>query len=128
MAGAIVWLLAARSRPRVPAALRLTAATALAFATVGVGAFIGGVFVSGLFFGWVFGVPLAYVADRRLRTGSGRALPPWAGPVGAAVAAVAVLAAGVALLFGLGLAAFPIVLVAVALSGALPRRRVNTIA
>src|SRR5215207_4915577 len=32
MAGAIVWLLAARSRPRVPAALRLTAATALAFA------------------------------------------------------------------------------------------------
>jgi hypothetical protein len=122
VAGALLWLLAARSRPHVPAALRLTAATALAFAAVGAGAWVGGVVFLGLFTGWMVGVPLAYVADRSLRPGRGRELPLRAGAVGAAVAAVAVPAAGVALLFGLGIGAFVIVLVAVALLGALPRR------
>jgi hypothetical protein len=120
--GALLGLRAARSRPHVPAALRLPAATALAFAAVGAGAWVGGVFFLGLFTGWMFGVPLAYVADRSLRPGRGRELPLRAGAVGAAVAAVAVPAAGVALLFGLGIGAFVIVLVAVALLGALPRR------
>ena len=123
LAGALLWLLVARSGPHVPAALRLTAATALAFAAVGAGAWLGGVFFIGLFTGWLVGVPLAYLADRSLRPRRGRGLPLRAGSAGAAVAAVAVPAAGVALLFGLGLGAFVIVLVAVALLGALPRRR-----
>jgi hypothetical protein len=104
----------------VPAALRLTAATARA--SVGAGAWVGGAFL-GLFIGWPVGVPLTYVADRSLRPGRGREQPLRAGAVGAAVAAVAVPAAGVALLSGLGIGAFVIVLVAVALLGALPRRR-----
>jgi hypothetical protein len=66
-AGALLWLLVARSRPHVPAALRLTAATALAFAAVGAGARLGGGFVFGLLIGWPVGVPLAYLADRGLR-------------------------------------------------------------
>jgi hypothetical protein len=51
-------------------------------------------FFPGLLLGWLVGVRLAYLADRRLHPGGGRELPLWAASVDATVAAVAVPAAG----------------------------------
>jgi hypothetical protein len=119
--GVLIAILVIHAWPRVPRALRLTATTGLAFAAFGAGAVVGGVAL-GLMAGWGIGLPLAYAADRWLGRHE-RGIT--AGLTGAAVAFIAVPAAVVLLMLdgGLGVGAFAVVIVAVALLSAVPWRR-----
>ena len=94
------------------------AVTTLAFAVAGVGAFVGGWQFSVLV-GTVVGVPVAFAADRWLRPAH-----PWtAGVAGAAVAFSAMVIASTGWLFGLGVAAYGLTILLVALVAALPTQR-----
>ena len=87
--------LALRRRPDVPRWLRLTAVATLAFAVAGVGADLRRLAGKrGL--GMVYGVPVAFAADRWLRPGRGFDHPPTAGLTGAAVALAAAIVAATA--------------------------------
>ena len=107
---------ALRGRPAVPAWLRLTAVTTIAFAVAGVGALLGGVKGSVLV-AIAVGVLVAFASARRFGPGRGHQRA-----AEAAVALCAVLAATTGWLLGLGLAAYGLALVAVSAVGALPGR------
>jgi hypothetical protein len=77
--------------------------TTLAFAVAGAGGLVGG-FVLAVHAGWIFGAPLAVMADHSLRRAAGERFPWHAGLLVAAAVAVALLLAGFLWLLGLGVA------------------------
>jgi hypothetical protein len=114
LAGLGVVGLARARRPAGPPGLRLAAATTLAFAAAGAGALVGG-WPASVFVGAALGVPVAFVADRRLRPDH-RARSRWpAGTSGAVVALAALAVASTGWLLGLGVAAYGLTLLVVAL-------------
>ena len=110
--------LVVRRWPGVPPPLRVAAVVALAFAVAGSGGLLGG-FLFAILFGWTFGVPLAFLADRTLRLATKGRVAWHAGLLGALAAAVALLVAACLWLFGLGLVAFGLVLAGATLVRAL---------
>ena len=100
--------LALRRRADAPTWLRLSAVTTLGFAVAGVGAFYGG--WQGSVLVTIYGLPVAFAADRWLLRDSGGDRPWTAGLEGAAVAFTAVVVASAGYLFGLGLAGYGLTL------------------
>lgn len=113
--------LALRRRADAPTWLRLSAVTTLGFAVAGVGAFYGG--WQGSVLVTIYGLPVAFAADRWLLRDSGGDRPWTAGLEGAAVAFTAVVVASAGYLFGLGLAGYGLTLLLVTAAAALPWRR-----
>lgn len=111
----------ARYRTRLPGPVRVAWVTVLGLSVGGMGGLVGG-FLFALYAGVVFGIPVAYFAERSLLRARAEPVARRAGLGGAVAAASGGLVAAILWLWGYdGVASFALAVVAVTLVAALAR-------